>query len=106
MRSVATALLLRRQQTLLLERLRAAAAAASAHQYQHQQQRASVATSAASAAAESSSPPQNKYLAPSVARDPRFARLRDDDLAFFREVLGDAGVVTGEDALEPYNRSG
>jgi D-2-hydroxyglutarate dehydrogenase len=31
--------------------------------------------------------------------------LHDDDLAFFRETLGDSGVVTGEDALEPYNRS-
>lgn len=94
--------LLRRQQALLLERLPRATSAAPAapaqHQYQHQlqhlQPRASIATTSAAAA----------QLAPPVARDPRFARLRDDDLAFFREVLGESGVVTGEDALEPYNR--
>lgn len=87
--------LLRRQQALLLERVLSrggpemmmAAGQPSQQQQGHQQQ-------------------QRAYLAPPVTRDPRFARLRDDDLAFFRDVLGEAGVVTGEDALEPYNRYG
>jgi hypothetical protein len=87
-------MLLRRQRALLLERLRDAAGAAAAPAVAHQQARASIATSAAT----------HQQLAKPVERDPRFARLRDEDLAFFREVLGDAGVVTGEDALEPYNR--
>jgi IS4 transposase len=89
-------MLLRTQRALLLERLRATPAAA----HQQHQARATIATTSATPAATH----QQKQLAKPVARDPRFARLRDDDLAFFREVLGDAGVVTGEDALEPYNR--
>lgn len=39
-----------------------------------------------------------------MQRDPRFAQLSDGDVAFFRGVLGDKGVVADRDALEPYNR--
>jgi len=39
-----------------------------------------------------------------LQRSTRFAELTQDDLAFFRSVLGDRGVVTDPDALEPYNK--
>ena len=84
---LSSASLLRRQQAMLLERLVTRAASAPVQQHQ---QRASMASASA--------------LAPPVSRDSRFARLRDDDLAFFRDVLGEGGVVTGGDALEPYTR--
>ena len=37
-------------------------------------------------------------------RDPRFAAVCDADLDFFRSVLGDAGVVTDEHELQPFNQ--
>ena len=36
-------------------------------------------------------------------RDPKFAQLEKADVDFFRSVLGDSSVVTGGDALEPFN---
>lgn len=39
-----------------------------------------------------------------VQRSAQFAELNQDDVAFFRSVLGAKGVVTDPDALEPYNQ--
>ncbi len=39
-----------------------------------------------------------------LERDSRYSKLNDEDLGYFREVLGDKDVFTDPDALEPYNR--
>jgi FAD/FMN-containing dehydrogenase len=41
--------------------------------------------------------------AAAAVRDSRFAKLTDEDLAFFRSVLGAAGVITDPTDLEAYN---
>lgn len=38
-----------------------------------------------------------------VPRDPRFARLEQQDIDYFRCVLGESGVLTDPDALQTYN---
>ena len=38
-----------------------------------------------------------------VPRDPRFARLEQQDIDYFRSVVGEAGVLTDPDALQTYN---
>lgn len=37
-------------------------------------------------------------------RDPRFAKIQDADVAFFRSVVGDSGVVTDAEDLIPFNK--
>jgi hypothetical protein len=39
-----------------------------------------------------------------LQRGSQFAQLTHDDLTFFKEVLGEKGVITDPDALQPYNR--
>ncbi|KAK9827995.1 hypothetical protein WJX81_006665 [Elliptochloris bilobata] len=38
-----------------------------------------------------------------VPRDPRFAQLEQQDLDYFRSVIGDTGVLTDPDALQTYS---
>lgn len=38
-----------------------------------------------------------------LLRDPRFCELTDADVEHFRSIVGDAGVVVGEDAMSKYN---
>ena len=38
-----------------------------------------------------------------VPRDPRFGRLEQHDVDYFRSVVGETGVVTDPDALQTYN---
>jgi hypothetical protein len=38
-----------------------------------------------------------------LQRGEQYARLEAADVEFFRGVLGDKGVITDPDALEPYN---
>lgn len=38
-----------------------------------------------------------------VPRDPRFARLEQQDIDYFRSVVGETGVLTDPDALQTYN---
>jgi hypothetical protein len=38
-----------------------------------------------------------------VSRDPFYARITDEDIGVFRNILGDAGVITDSSALEPLN---
>ena len=39
-----------------------------------------------------------------LERHAGYARLRDDDVAAFKQIVGDKGVVTDAHELEPYNR--
>lgn len=39
-----------------------------------------------------------------LRRNPAYSSLNDDDVEFFRSVLGPRGVVTDASALEPLNR--
>lgn len=42
----------------------------------------------------------------SVIRDPAYSKHNEDDVDYFKSVLGDRGVVEDASALEPMNRSG
>lgn len=42
--------------------------------------------------------------AATVSRRDEYASICDRDIAFFRDVLGDRGVVTDSDALQPLNK--
>lgn len=37
-------------------------------------------------------------------RSSRFSALNEEDLTFFRNMLGESAVITDHDSLEPYNR--
>jgi hypothetical protein len=41
----------------------------------------------------------------SVTRDPAYSKHNEDDVDYFKSVLGNRGVVQGASALEPMNRS-
>ena len=43
--------------------------------------------------------------AASVSRSDEYSAISDRDIAYFQDVLGDRGVVTDPDALQPLNRS-
>lgn len=45
-----------------------------------------------------------RHATTAVARDPSYSRVSEDDIEFFKSVLGDRGVVEDETALEPMNR--
>jgi hypothetical protein len=44
------------------------------------------------------------FSAQALQRDSRYARVTDDDLRIFREIVGDTGVVTDAHDLKVYNR--
>lgn len=44
-----------------------------------------------------------RSLSTHVERDPRFGTLTDEDVAYFRDVLGDVGVIQGAADLDNYN---
>ena len=42
--------------------------------------------------------------AAAVSRSDEYAEISDGDIAYFRDVLGDRGVITDTDALQPLNK--
>lgn len=45
----------------------------------------------------------NRLLQTVVQRDPRYAQLTPEDVQHFRQLLGDADVITDAEKLEPFN---
>lgn len=48
---------------------------------------------------------RNAHTAAATTRRDEYATISDRDITFFRDVLGDRGVVTDPDALQPLNKS-
>lgn len=42
--------------------------------------------------------------AAAVSRNDEYAEISDCDIAYFRDILGDRGVITDTDALQPLNK--
>lgn len=42
--------------------------------------------------------------AAAISRNKDYAEIHDRDVAYFRDILGDRGVITDPDALQPVNR--
>lgn len=42
--------------------------------------------------------------AAAVSRNDEYAEISDGDIAYFRDILGDRGVITDTDALQPLNK--
>jgi hypothetical protein len=59
---------------------------------------------AGAAAAAGSTLQQHSLLHTSVTRDPAYSKHNEDDVDFFKSVLGGRGVVEDAAALEPMNR--
>lgn len=47
---------------------------------------------------------RNAQTAAATPRRDEYAAISDRDIAFFRDVLGDRGVITDPDALQPLNK--
>ena len=43
--------------------------------------------------------------AAAISRSDEYATISDRDIAYFQSVLGDRGIVTDPDALQPLNKS-
>ncbi len=42
--------------------------------------------------------------AAAVCRNKDYAEIEDHDIAYFKDILGDRGVITDPDALQPLNQ--
>ncbi len=42
--------------------------------------------------------------AAAVSRNDVYAEIKESDVAYFRDILGDRGVLTDPDALQPFNK--
>ena len=42
--------------------------------------------------------------AAAILRNKDYAQIKDRDVAYFRDILGDRGVITDPDALQPLNQ--
>ncbi len=42
--------------------------------------------------------------AAAISRNSDYAQITDHDVAYFRDILGDRGVITDPDALQPLNK--
>lgn len=42
--------------------------------------------------------------AAAISRNKDYGELEDRDVAYFRDILGDKGVITDPDALQPLNK--
>jgi len=47
---------------------------------------------------------QRSFSSAPLQRDSRFSQVTDADLRFFRDVLGDSGVITDPFDLQTFNR--
>jgi hypothetical protein len=47
---------------------------------------------------------QRSFGSATLQRDSRFSQLIDSDLRYFRDVLGDSGVITDPHDLQMFNR--
>lgn len=45
-----------------------------------------------------------RFIQTAVARDVRYSFLNDQDVSVFKTLLGNSGVITDTDAVQPYNR--